>query len=48
MENAAEETFRNQDTKKVGRYAAKSNYSPVIHWPFFASRFMSSVPTALR
>ena len=34
MENAAEETFRNQDTKNVGRNAAESNYNPVIHGLF--------------
>ncbi len=48
MENAAEETFRNQDTKNVGRNAVESNYNPVIHGLFFASRFMSPDPIALR
>ena len=53
MENPAEETFRNQDTKKVGRSAANANPKtrkaalPPSR-PFFATRFLPSDPIALR
>ena len=53
MENAAEETFRNQDTEKyadlrptqIGKMERETSGSSR---PFFAPRFLPSDPIALR
>ena len=47
MENAAEETFRNQDNQNVGRGAANANYNPVIHG-LFCFALPPSDPISLR
>lgn len=45
MENAAEETFCNQDTHKIGRFAEKSNYNPVIHGLFSLRASWRPIPS---